>query len=530
VATSAADPSKSDTATVTVNPAPPPPTIGTTCLDGAAAPGGGGTAYHVGPGQPYTNIGDVPWYALGPGDTVYIHYRSTPYHEKFLVSNAGTASQWIRVLGVPGPNGELPIISGDGATTSTKMHYYWTDPTLFQLYGVVQIAINSASTPIPAYIEIANLQIQDGYQTYQFTAENGSKLNYDSFTGCIYARSAKHLLIRDNVLTNCGQAFIDWTANDGGVWWDALEGDTVLRGNSFYNNGVPNDYLEHQTYTESDGVIIECNHYGPQRANAGGSQLKDRSAGTVIRYNYIEQSEGGWDLDLVEPENGWDTLGSRATYKQAFVYGNVFVNENLGLDFFHWNEDHGLGHGRAEQTGGKLFFYDNTVVVVANKSDAPYPGAFQLFNVNQGGFDCSMGAVAGRIDVRNNIFAFLPRTAGQPIPELDFGYCGWENFDFGVNWVSPGYQVWHQGGANATGTSNIFSPAANDPGFVSVSANNFHLAVGSSAIGKGGPLAPEVTNNFLGLDLTPTLQYLPDRQVEPRSASGAGSDLGAFEH
>jgi hypothetical protein len=66
--------------------------------------------------------------------------------------------------------------------------------------------------------------------------------------------------------------------------------------------------------------------FRPQRSGGNGSQIKDRSAGTVIRYNRIETSNG-WFFDLVEPENSWDVLGSRSTYKQAFVYGNVIVND-----------------------------------------------------------------------------------------------------------------------------------------------------------------------------------------------------------
>src|SRR4051812_24767541 len=83
------------------------------------------TDYHVGPGQAYTQLGQIAWYGLQAGDTVYIHYQSTPYREKILISGQGTPTNWIRVLGVPGPNGELPIISGNGATTSKNNHYHW---------------------------------------------------------------------------------------------------------------------------------------------------------------------------------------------------------------------------------------------------------------------------------------------------------------------------------------------------------------------------------------------------------------------
>jgi hypothetical protein len=108
------------------------------------------TDYHVGPGQSYTMIGQVPWYALQAGDNVYIHYQSTPYYEKFLISGQGTASNWIRVIGVPGPNGQLPVISGNGATTSTNNHYRWQTPTgssAIQWDGVIQIAVRADDRP-----------------------------------------------------------------------------------------------------------------------------------------------------------------------------------------------------------------------------------------------------------------------------------------------------------------------------------------------------------------------------------------------
>lgn len=35
--------------------------------------------YSVGPGQPYEELGSLPWMTLAPGDTVRIHWRSKPY-------------------------------------------------------------------------------------------------------------------------------------------------------------------------------------------------------------------------------------------------------------------------------------------------------------------------------------------------------------------------------------------------------------------------------------------------------------------
>ncbi len=485
------------------------------------------TDYHVGPNQAYATIGAVRWYTLRPGDNVFIHYKPTPYYEKFLISTRGTPTQWIRVVGVPGPGGELPIVSGKNATTSANMHYHWpsaSGSSAIQHLGVVQIAAGAGDhAPLPAYIEIAQLRIQDGFKTNQFTAENGTRANFDGFAACIYARSVQHLIVRDNILTDCGQGFYNWTGS-GVDWWDGLQMDTVVRGNYFYNNGNPQSYTEHQSYTESDGVIYEYNRFGPMRTGAMGSQLKDRSAGTVIRYNYIEASPSGWMIDLVEPENGYEALGPKAAYKQTFLYGNVMISKGAtvnGPNMVHWNEDHQMGVGRAVQPGSKLFFYHNTVLVVADRADFY---AFHLFNTTWGGYDCPSASLPGVIDIRNNIVALVPRTSGAT-PMMKFAHCTSTNLAFGPNWVSPG---WLSGTtASVTGVTSLVTPANNSPGFIG--PTDLHLTAGSSAAAIGGALAPEVVSNSLQQSLVPSHQYVEHQRVTTRERSGAGSDAGAFE-
>lgn len=482
--------------------------------------------YHVGPGQPLTQIGQVPWYTLRAGDTVYIHYRPEPYREKVLISSRGTETKWIRVLGVHGPKGERPIISGDGALTSKNSHYRWrhaTGDSAIQGSGIVQIAYRAGEgAPKPGYIEIANLQIQDGHAAYRFTAEDGTPARYGDFCACIYSRSADHLLIRDNALTNCGLGFYNWTGNDS----RDLQTNTVLRGNYFHDNGIPGQYYEHASYTESDRVTIEFNHFGRMKSGALGSQIKDRSAGTIVRYNYIEQPEG-WSLDLVEPENGDPTLSSRPYFKQTWVYGNALLNIGTSNGpLLHWNEDHGAGKGRAD-TGGTLFFYNNTVAVVR---DEPEIWKFALFSVNSGGGSCTP-STRGVIDARNNIWANLSRTPGANPPLMFFAACGIENFVFGKNWVSPGWKhsFYREYSGRATGTELFVSPKNNNPGFLDLFGKNLRLVPGSSAVGIGSNLAPEVTSNLLGLDLTPRLQYYYSGSSAPRAGFGPGSDAGAIE-
>jgi hypothetical protein len=486
-----------------------------------------GMDYHVGPDVPYATIGAVPWYKLAPGDTVFIHWRPTPYYEKFLISTRGTPGRWIRVIGVPGASGEPPVISGKDATTSTNMHYHWpsaSGSSAIQNLGVVQIAPGAGeNAPLPAYIEIANLRIQDGFGGNPFTAENGVRGTFDPFAACIYARSVQHLIVRNNVLTGCGQGFYNWTGS-GTAWWDGLQVDTIVRGNYFFENGTPGSYLEHQSYTESKGVIYEFNRFGPMRDGARGSQLKDRSVGTIVRYNYMEASPSGWMMDLVEPENSYDALGPLPAFAQTFVYGNVLISTSAtqAPNLVHWNEDHQRGVGRAVQATGRLFFYHNTVLVIADSSTFP---EFHIFNTTWGGYDCPPTSALGIIDIRNNILASMPRTAGTRAPAVRFVYCRQTNLTFGANWVSPGWQTGST--ASVTGASKLVFPPDNSPGFVS--ATDLHLTAASSAARIGTALAPEVMNDSLGQSLVPTQQYVPHQQVTTRPRSGAGSSAGAFE-
>jgi hypothetical protein len=407
------------------------------------------------------------------------------------------------------------------------MHYRWpaaSGSSAIQNLGVVQIAAGRGeNVPLPGYIEIANLRIQDGFQTNQFTAEDGTRAAYHEFSACIHARSVQHLIVRNNVLTGCGLGFFNWTGS-GRAWWDGLQIDTVLRGNYFYGNGSAGSYLEHQSYTESDGVLYEYNHFGAMREGAHGSQLKDRSAATIIRYNYIEASPAGWMLDLVEPENGYAALGTTAVYQQTFVYGNVLISTGAKIapNLVHWNEDHQLGTGRAVRAGSGLFFYHNTVFVLA---DASSFREFHVFNTTWGGYDCPTAPTLGTIDLRNNLFAALPRTPGATAAKLKFSYCSHTNLAFGVNWVSPGWQTGSS--ASVSGTGSLVSPANNAPGFVS--ATDLRLTPASTASGIGGVLAPEVTKNSLGQRLDPSQQYAPEAKVTTRSRSGMGSDAGAFD-
>ncbi|HEU0105006.1 MAG TPA: polysaccharide-degrading enzyme, partial [Vicinamibacteria bacterium] len=124
----------------------------------AALPGrAAATTFEVGPGKTYANVGDVPLESLTAGDTVLIYYRATPYKEKFVLAAVGTPSAPVTVRGVLGPNGERPILDGNGATTRAQLNY----PS--RVRGVIKIGASvvpfaDGTSVMPQWIVIENLE------------------------------------------------------------------------------------------------------------------------------------------------------------------------------------------------------------------------------------------------------------------------------------------------------------------------------------------------------------------------------------
>src|SRR5207244_3168930 len=103
------------------------------------------------------------------------------------------------------------------------------------------------------------------------------------------------------------------------------------------------------------------NHFGPLRAGSLGNNLKDRSAGTVIRYNWIEG--GAHLLDLVEPEESYKIASQDPRFQRTYVYGNVLINGPTdGNNLVHYGGDNGTVN---EYRKGALYFYHNTVFIHA---------------------------------------------------------------------------------------------------------------------------------------------------------------------
>jgi len=442
--------------------------------------------FEVGPGKALTSIGAVPWESLQPGDTVLIHWRSTPYKEKWVIGRQGTAANPITVRGVAGPSGQLPVIDGNGATTRTSLNY-WNE-----VRGLLKIGgSNVPPDTTPQYIVIENLEFRSVRPPYTFTAANGTAQSYANNAASIYVEKGQHITVRNCVLNDSGNGlFISSPAAQPSR-------DFLIEGNYIYGNGNTGSAFEHNNYSAAIGIIFEYNRFGPLRAGTSGNNLKDRSAGLVVRYNWIEG--GNRQLDLVDAEDS-GVIVSDPSYRTTVVYGNVLIEaaNDGNRQMVHYGGDSGtIGDYRK----GTLHMYNNTLV--STRTDRT---TLLRLSTNE-----------ETADFRNNIV--YPTLAGNTVALLD---------QTGVlmlthNWFKPGW-VSTFGTLDGTILDDGTAVTGTSPGFADAAGQEFRLMAGSTAINAGASLAAAVVPAH-----TLARQYVKHQLSEARP-NNAALDIGAYEY
>jgi hypothetical protein len=475
------------------------------------APSGHGTDYAVGPGQVLAALDQVPWERLAPGDTVRIHYSATPYHGKFLLAAHGTATNPVRVCGVRGPNGERPVIDGQGATTSPGLLAAFADSVSdiqqSRALAMVTKLASEAWTDRPTYLQIDGLKFTHAQPAYQFRDAAGAVRTYADFGACIWVDRGDHVTIADNELTDCVMGIFSRSADDGS---GAVTENLRIVGNVIHGNGLAGSELAHNTYTQGLGVVIEHNVYGPLRAGARGNAIKDRSAGLVVRYNRIE--EGAHAIDLVEAEDFPLLALPRADYRTTLVYGNQIRKDGDSGSVIHYGGDHagstpGALWGEPIFRKGVLQFFHNTVIVTGNSAEV-----FQLSTTEE------------RAEVWNNAIVFASTVsekslrAGQSVgpPWITGGVV-----NLGTNWLSIGWQdidQWH------TLTGQLL--LANQP----LEGLRSPLVDGSWVPQPGSALVDAAGPAPVAVAAVPILWQLDAvGRSQARVTKGAAPDLGAVE-
>ena len=442
------------------------------------------TEYEVGPDAGMlTAIGEVPWEQLLPGDRVLIHWRPAAYHEKWVLCRQGTAAQPIVVSGVLGPSGQRPVIDGRDATTRLALDY-WNESR-----GVLKIGgANNPPDTLPSNIVIENLDIRSGRPPYAFINTDNDPEDYSSNAASIYVEKAEHLVIRNCVLSDSGNGLFIGS-------FDGQTRDILIDGNWIHGNGNEGSIYHHNTYTSAIGITYQFNHMGRLRDLCDGNNLKDRSAGLVVRYNWIE--DGNRQLDLVDADDG-SVVATHPDYRTTFVYGNVLVEADLegNSQIVHYGGDSGATGGYRK---GTLHFFHNTVVstrsgnttlVRLSTDDEHADARDNILYTTATGSHLAMLSSAGVIDLRDN-------------------------------WIREGWVDSHSGGGTVIDHGSNLTGA--DPGFADFSLGNFSPGLGSPCIDQAGPLHADAIPEHV-----PLRQYIKHQSSTLRPDDGA-RDLGAFE-
>jgi hypothetical protein len=527
------------------------PAVQTTCVHASAV----GKDYEVGPGKACQSLNAVPWETLGPGDSVRVHWRSTPYREKVLIANQGTAANPIVFCGIPdGPAGALPILDGRGATTRAQTKF---GPSAGQNSNVEDQGVVIVFPGVhwyqqkPRHIVIAGLQIQ-GARTdpdpskADFYDETGKGRKYSTYGGksgasAVYIWGAENITVRGDVLVDSGNGLMVLSQFDE----QTTSRHIVIEGNEFHANGSPGSYGTHNAYTEAIDIIYQYNHFGRLADGAEGDAIKDRSAGTVIRYNRIEPGE--FMVNLVDASSGNRVaISTDPTYAHTWVYGNVFLDRpnpsttvfpggtSLTKNGVFWSTalSHAIVHyggdsyNYAYYRHGTLHFYANTVVVEADASKNAPVSLFQLTN------DPTKPTGAGTVDLRNNVVwrgaqAASATPVGVYLADSGTAAVTLGAFVLGPSWMSTGVSLTPVKPFQTPLVVNqppVWGGAQNAPGFTSLAANDVRPAAGSALIDKAGAL------DMLAAAQYPVLaEYAAPSNGAARTVHGAKLDLGALE-
>jgi hypothetical protein len=280
-----------------------------------------------------------------------------------------------------------------------------------------------------------------------------------------------------------------------------------------WGHGIQGDDHQHTTYTQSVGTVIEFNRYGPLRSGAGGNGPKDRSVGTVVRYNRIDG--GAHAIDLVEAEDFPGYALNDPAYRTTFVYGNQIKKSGDTGSFIHYGGDHfgstpGANWGEPFFRKGTLYFFNNTVHVTGS-------GGAELFQID---------TTEERAEVFNNIFVFDASVAEgyrsmRASRDVGAAWTPGGIVNLGRNWISGGWadsDVYHPVKGQLNGTGNLISGTTPPIDLATM------LPLAGSAVVDTGQAPPAAASAYvlsyqLGAGFAPTA----------RTVNGSGLDIGALE-
>ena len=482
-ATSVADPTKTNTATVyvtghymTYNVTPSE----TMPVDCTVDPALTGTIYDVGPSQTFKTIASVPWTSLSAGSTVRIHNEDTTggnpttYHEYFLLTGQGTRTQPIRVCGVPDRSGNLPVIDASNSTTSSSY------PSFMAGNGAVTVGrggwagVYTGTWTGPQDLIVEGLKIQNAKPTYSYTTPSG-------VTGTAWVRGAACVRLFQNVDSvirgvdayNCGDGIMsDFNANNG----YAVVANTLYEGNHLHGNGVVGSSLDHQIYIQGWNEVVQFNVLDEYQNGAEGPNFAGRGYPEIVRYNHFGDGaarqidmvdnqdagpyttfegylSGSPSFHLANPKDTYtaDLLAAAVeAHHGDYVYGNTFINSTSSAPI-HYSTDHGsLENDRI----GTLWFYNNSLYEPTCNSCGNW--YWYMFDTSGGGGNDFAEIEWPQIQADNNAI-------WMDAPTEPYFYWNREENEFttfGVNVTDSNWGTNNVSGGQGTGWTAAISPYA----------------------------------------------------------------------
>jgi hypothetical protein len=407
------------------------------------------TVFKVGPGQEFAEIWKVPWGSLVAGDQVQVYWQAQPYHSKIDINTSGIA-----IIGMAGPDGQRPIIDGNGAQEDHDAQYFIHD---IATEGVITVA----PAKFGGYINnvlIQGLELKNANENSFFYDAHG-RFNW-------YWNAAAGVAIymaADVTVDNC-----DIHDNDNGIfgksygWGGGDLYNVKVTNNHIWGNGMVGSAGRHNTYIEGWYTRYVGNRYGPLRDGATGMNLKDRSVRPVIAFNYLEG--GARVLELVDPDDGAsDMVDNNPEFGTEWVYGNVLINNGQGRGVVHFGWDQ-----LPEDSQKVLYFYNNTVITENTYPDQWY--YTELLKLNK--------ATAYVFD---NVVSLYSPTGGWPgFFFLAVTEYGPSTVYYGVN-VAPVGAYADDVDVVGIGILNLIFAEA---GLVNQAGGDFRLTDDSPAVGK----------------------------------------------
>lgn len=344
---------------------------------------------NVGPAETFSFLHQVKWDQLKPGDEVRIQAKDEPYREKIVLTRSGTRDRPIRITGIPGEGGRLPVLDGSDA-----VHFEARTDTGLARRAIIIVG-GSREEGRADFVLIQNLEIRNANNT-TFFYQNGQRVRYADNGAGIYVQQGNHVMVKDCRIHSCCMGVQT-------AYYPEVD-KFRLTGNIIYHNGdFTRQRWAHNVYLCAGRSLVEFNRFGELVSD--GNNIKDRSGLTIIRYNWIE---GGMSrqIDLVESK--------RYASSDVYVYGNVIISgertKNPKMILF------GGDAGETSSRRGTLYLYNNTIhfrekelhaFVWVNRPDCR---AVLTNNVFLGGDHIWMGK--GQVTGFNNLVSFGAGRAG----------------------------------------------------------------------------------------------------------------------